>query len=135
MLEVEKGGRWREFFGEDEMFEGNRDAGFRVQPSVRNDGNEVVGWNRFEHWNGDCDIMFHLCVLLPKDECVAEEDNFAIDILDEDGERFSTAMNLLVPTKVGDNGKVDAKKGACDGLDRGLQPEREFGMKSLTEEN
>ena len=124
VLEVEESGRWRELLGEYEMLEGNGDAGFRVQPSVRDDGNEVVGWNRLEHWNSDCDVMFHFGVLLPKNECITKENDFTIDIFDENGERFGASVNLLVPTEVRDNGKVDAKEGTCDGLDRGLQPEQ-----------
>jgi len=50
-------------------------------------------------------------------------ENFSIDILDEDSERFSAPMNLFVPTEVRDNAKVDAKEGACNRLDRSLQPE------------
>ena len=124
MLKVEESGRWRELLGEDEMLERNRDAGLRVQPSVGDDGNEIIGRNRFEHWNSDCDVVFHLGVLLSKNECIAEEDNLSIDILNENIERFGTPVNFLVPTEVRYNGDVNAKEGACDGLDRGLQPEQ-----------
>ena len=129
VLEVEESGRWRELFRKDEMFEGNRDASLRVQPSIRNDGDEVVRWNGFEHWNGDGDIVVHRGVLLPKDERITEEDDFAIDILDEDGERLSIAMNLIVPLEVGDNGEVDAEEGTCNRLNCGLQPEQETSLR------
>lgn len=85
-LEVEESGGWRELLGKDEMLERNGNAGLRVQPSVRDDGDEVVRWNRIEHWNGNCDVVFHFGVLLSKDERIAEEDDFTIDILDEDSE-------------------------------------------------
>ena len=129
VLEVEESGRWRELFGKDEMFERNRDASLRVQPSVRNDGDEVVRWNGFEHWNGDGDVVVRPGVLLPKDECIGKEDDFAIDILDEDGERLSIAMNLIVPFEVGGNGEVDAEEGTCDRLNCGLQPEQETSLR------
>jgi len=119
VLEVEEGGRWRELFGKDKMLERNRDAGLRVQPSVRDDGDEVVRRNGFKHWDGDGDVvlvMLHNGVLLPEDERIVEEDDLAIDILDEDGERLSITMNLLFPTEVWGNGEVDAKEGTCDGL-------------------
>ena len=86
VLEVEERGRWRELFWEDEMFEGNRNTGFRVQPSVGDNGDKVIGWNGLKHWNGDRDVVFRLCVLLSKEECIVEEDYFAIDVLDENGE-------------------------------------------------
>lgn len=124
VLEVEECSRWGELFWEDKMLEGNRDAGLRIQPSVRDDGNEVIRWNGFEHRNSDRDVVFHLCVLLSEDECIAEKYDLAIDILDEDSEGLSAPVNLFVPTEVRDNGKVNAKEGTCDGLNRGLQPER-----------
>ena len=130
VLEVEKSRRWGELFGKDEMLERNSDAGLRVQPSVRDDGDEVVRWNGFEHWNSDGDIVVRLGVLLPKDECIAEEDDFAIDILDEDSERLSIAMSFIVPAEVGDDGEVNAKEGTCNGLNCGLQPEQEISLRS-----
>ena len=86
MLEVEECSRGREFLWEYKMLEGNRNAGLGIQPPVRDDGDEVVGRNRLEHRNSDRDIVFHLRVLLPKNKGIAEEDNFTINILDEDGE-------------------------------------------------
>ena len=68
MLEVEERGRWRELLGEDEMLERNRDTSLRVEPSVGDDGDEVVRWNRVEHWNGDRDVMFQFGVFLSKDK-------------------------------------------------------------------
>ena len=120
VLEVEEGGWWRELLGEDEVLERNRDAGLRVQPSVGDNGDEVVRWNRVEHWNGDCDVVLHFGVLLSENEGIGEKDDFAIDILDEDCERLSTSMNLLVPTEVRDNGEVDAEEGTSNRLNRGL---------------
>lgn len=105
------------------MLEGNRDASLRVQPSVGDDGDEIIWRNGVKHWNGNCDVVFHLGVLLSKDERIVEKYDFAINILNEDGERLGTPMNLLIPTEVRDNGKIDTKEGTCDGLDRGLQPE------------
>ena len=128
MLEVEESGRWRELLGKDEMLERNRDASLRVQPSVGDDGDEVVRRNRFEHRNCDGNVVFHLDVLLSEDERIAEEDHLAVDILNEDCERLSVAMSFLVPTEVRDNGEVNAKEGTCNRLNRGLQPERETSL-------
>ena len=125
VLEVEEGGRWGELLGKDEMLERNRNASLRVQPSVGKDGDEVVRWNGVEHRNGDCNVVFHLGIFLSEDESIAKEDDFGIDILNEDSERLGTTMNLLIPTEVRDNGKVDAKEGTCDRLNRGLQPVKE----------
>ena len=60
--------------------------------------------------------MFHLGILLAKEERIAEEDDFTIDILDEDSERLSATVNPLVPTEVRDNSEVNAKEGTRDGL-------------------
>jgi len=124
MLEIKESGWRRELLGEDEVLERNRDASLRVQPSVREDGDEVVWRNGVEHRNGDCDVVFHIGVLLSKDERIAEENDFAIHILYEDCERLSTPMNPLVPLEVRDNGEVDAKEGTSDRLNGGLQPEQ-----------
>jgi len=51
-----------------------------------------------------------------------EENDFAINILDEDDEHFRSAMNLFVPLEVGYDGKVDTEKGTGDGLHLCLQP-------------
>ena len=60
--------------------------------------------------------MFYLSILLAKEERIAEEDDFTIDILDEDSERLSATVNPLVPTEVRDNSEVNAKEGTRDGL-------------------
>ena len=116
MLEIEESGRWGELLGEDEMFERNGDAGFRVQPSIGNDGDEVVRGNGVEHRDGNRDVVFHFGVFLPEDECVTEKNNFAIDIFYEDRERLSTAMDSLVPTEVRDDSEVDTKEGTGNRL-------------------
>ena len=78
--------------------------------------------------------MFRLGVLLPKDECITEEDDFAIDIFDEDGERLSITMSFIIPFEVGDDGEVDAKEGTCNGLNRSVQAERDV-VRVLAEKN
>ena len=108
------------------MLEGNRDASLGVQPSVGDDGDEVVRRDGFKHWNGDGDVVVRLDVLFPKDERIVEEDDFSIDILDEDGERLSIAMSFLVPTEVRGDGEIEAKEGARNRLNCGLQPGREL---------
>ena len=60
--------------------------------------------------------MFHLDVLLSEDERIIEENDFTIDILDEDSERLGAAMGFLVPTEVRDNDEVYAEEGTRDGL-------------------
>jgi len=50
-----------------------------------------------------------------------EENDFAINILNEDVERFRSAVNLFVPLKVGYDGKVDTEEGTGDGLHLCLQ--------------
>ena len=66
--------------------------------------------------------MLVLGVTLTEDEGVVEEDNFAIDILDDDPEGFRSTMNLLVPSEIGDDRQVDTEKRAGDRLDLCLQP-------------
>jgi len=63
-----------------------------------------------------------LCITLTEGERIMEENDFAINILDEDDERFCSAMNLFVPSEVRYNGKVDTEEGMGDGLHLCLQP-------------
>jgi len=60
--------------------------------------------------------------MLMEDERIVEENDFAINILDEDDERFRSAMNLFVPLEVGYDGKIDTEEGTDDGLHLCLQP-------------
>ena len=67
--------------------------------------------------------MLILGVSLTQNEGIVEEYDLAIDVLYVDPERFSTTVNLLVPSEVRRDGKVDAKKRACNGLNLRLQSE------------
>jgi len=64
-----------------------------------------------------------LCITLMEDERIVEENDFAINILDKDDERFCSAMNLFIPSEVRYNGKVDMEEGMDDGLHLCLQSE------------
>jgi len=50
-----------------------------------------------------------------------EENDFAINILDEDDECFCSTMNLFVPSEVGYDRKVDMEESTGDGLHLCLQ--------------
>ena len=60
---------------------------------------------------------------LVQNELVVEEDDLAVDVLNKDEERLRRAVVLLVPSEVRRDGKVDAKKRACNGLNLRLQSE------------
>ena len=66
--------------------------------------------------------MLILCIMLMEDERIVEENDFAINILDEDDEHFRSAVNLFIPSEVGYDGKVDTEEGTGDGLHLCLQP-------------
>jgi len=66
--------------------------------------------------------MLILCITLTEDERIVEENDFAINILNEDDERFRSAMNLFVLSEVRYDGKVDMEEGTGDGLHLCLQP-------------
>jgi hypothetical protein len=127
-LEVEKGGRGRELLREDKMLEGNGEPRLGVEPSVRDKGDVVVGWDGFEHGDSDRDIMFVLGVSLAELEGIMEEDDLAVDVFNEDVERLGTTVDLGIPLEVGDDGEVDAKEGAGDGLYLSLQLKLGEGM-------
>ena len=83
------------------MLEGYGQPRLGVQPAIRYDGDVVVGRDRLEHGNGKGDVVLVLCVSLPKDEGVVEEDDLAVDVLDQDPERLSCSVDLFVPSEVG----------------------------------
>jgi hypothetical protein len=124
-LEVKESGRRRELLGEDKVLEGEGKAGFGVHPAVRDDGDEVVGRERVEHGDGEGDVVILLGIALTEHELVVEEDDFAVDVLNDDPERFRATVHLLVPLEVGGDGELDAEEGAGDGLDVSLK--LEFG--------
>ena len=98
-----------------------------MEPAVRDDSDEVVGRKRVEH--RDCeahvrvlrDPVLWLRVPLSQEELVvavvtegqlpilrrregeasAQENNLAVDVLDEDPERLDLAVYLLVPREIG----------------------------------
>lgn len=121
-LKVKKRCGFGEWPWKDEMLEGDGEADFRVQPTVRDDGDVVVGWNGLENGDSDSDIVLVLCVSLPQDKVVVEEYDLAINILNKDDEGFSGAMNLFVPPEVRHDGKIDAEERTGDRLDLSLQP-------------
>ena len=66
--------------------------------------------------------MLILCITLMEDERIVEENDFAINILDEDDECFRSTVNLFIPSEVGYDGKVNTEEGMGDGLHLCLQP-------------
>jgi len=59
--------------------------------------------------------------MLMEDERIVEENDFAINILDEDDECFRSAVNLFIPSEVRYDGKVNTEEGTGDGLHLCLQ--------------
>ena len=70
------------------MLEGDRQASLAVEPAVRNDGDVVVRGNWLEHGHGKCHIVLVFGISLAKDKCVVEQDDLAVDVLNEDPESF-----------------------------------------------
>ena len=91
-LRVEELGRGRKFGGTNEVLEGNREAGFRAQPTLRDYRDIAVRRHGFKHGNSESQIVIVLIfrVSLSEDESVVEEDDFTVDI-------FDTMMNCSAP--------------------------------------
>ena len=68
--------------------------------------------------------MFFLSIPLAKHESVIKEDNLSIDVFNNYYKCFGCAVKLLIPAKIGDNGKVDTKEGSSNGLDLSLQSDK-----------
>lgn len=100
-LEVEERSRSWEFIRQDKVFEGDGQPCFSMQPPIRNHGDVVVGRNGFEHGDGESDVMFVGGVALAEHEHVVEEDDFAVDIFDENMEGFGASVNFGVPLEIG----------------------------------
>jgi hypothetical protein len=71
-----------------------------MQPTIRNNRDEIVRRNWFKHGNRDCNIVFILGIPLTEDECILEENNLSIDVLNKNSERLCATMNFLVPSEV-----------------------------------
>ena len=78
-----------------------------MQPTIRDDRDVVVQRNGFEHGHRQCNVMFVLGVLLTQNKVVVEQDDFAVDVFDEDEKIFCHAVDLLVPPEVRNDGKID----------------------------
>ena len=92
------------------MFEGDREASLGMQPAVCDDGNVVIGRDGLGHGNGDGYIVLLLCISLTENKGIAEEDNFAVDVFNQDDERFCRSVDLLVPTEIWDDRQIDSQK-------------------------
>ena len=103
------------------MLERDRETCLRMQPTVRDDGDIVIRRNGLKHGHRQCNVVLILGVSLTQNEVVMEQDNLAVDVFDEDEEVFCRAVDLLVPPEVRNNGKIDAKQRAGDGLNLRLQ--------------
>jgi len=103
------------------MLERDWETCLRMQPTVRDDGDIVVWRNWLEHGHRQCNIMLVLGVSLTQNEVVMEKDDFAVDVFDEDKEVFCRAVDLLVPSEVRNDRKIDTKQRSGDGLDLRLQ--------------
>ena len=64
--------------------------------------------------------MFIFGISLPQNELVVEQDNLAVDVLDDDPERLGTTVDLLVPLEVGGYREFYAGWRSYNGLNSGL---------------
>ena len=118
-MKVEKGGGSGELLGEDEVLERDGKAGLGVEPAVGYNGDVVVGWDGLEHGDSERETVFVLAISLTKGESVMEENNFTVDILNSDPERFHIAVDLGIPLEVGHDSHVDTQERPSDRLDVG----------------
>lgn len=95
-----------------------------MEPPVRDEGYVVVWWDgRIEH--GDCEgdgvfgVGFVLGVALEEEERVVVEDDFAVDVFDDDPKGFGASVDFFVPAEIGGDGEFDAEERAGDGLNLG----------------
>ena len=89
------------------MLERDRETCLCMQPTIRDDGDVVVRRNGFEHGHRQCNVMFVLGVSLTQNKVVVEQDDFAVDVFDEDEKIFCRAVDLLIPPEVRNDGKID----------------------------
>ena len=108
-MEIEEGSRWWEFLWKNEMLERDGKPCFRLEPTIRYYRDIIVGRYRFEHGDGKCQVVFVLCVALTENECIVEQDYFAIDVFDNNPERLRSSMDLLVPLEIRDDSEIDSK--------------------------
>jgi hypothetical protein len=66
--------------------------------------------------------MLVLSVALSENEDIMEQDDLAVDVLDENMERFGTSVDFCVPLEIGDDRKVDSEERTRDGLNLSLKP-------------
>lgn len=77
-----------------------------MEPAFGDDRNVVVRRDGFEHRNSESDVVLNFCVSLAEDEGVGVQDNFTINIFDQDDEALCATVDLLVPTEVRGDRKI-----------------------------
>lgn len=62
-----------------------------------------------------------LCIPLAKSEGIVKENDLFVDVFDHDEEGLRVTVNLLVPSEIGSDEKINAEERASDRLDLGLK--------------
>jgi hypothetical protein len=91
------------------VLERDWEAALRVKPSIGNDGDVVVGRDRLVHWNSESNGVLILCVALAQNELIMEEDDFAIDVFNQDPKDLRFPVEIIFPSEVGRNREINSK--------------------------
>lgn len=78
-----------------------------MQPAIGDNGDIVIGGDGLEHGNSESDVVLIFRISLSKDEGVVEENNLPVDIFYYDQEGFGRAVDLFVPSEIGNDGKIN----------------------------
>ena len=99
------------------MSKGNRQNCFRADPTIRNDTNEILGWQRLENWHKHFQSVFLLGEFLLQQKVFVMQNYFRIDIFNKNPKGFRMAMHFFIPLEIGCDGQFDTQSRPGHGLD------------------
>mmetsp|Transcript_75394 Transcript_75394/g.157135 ORF Transcript_75394/g.157135 Transcript_75394/m.157135 type:complete len:1109 (+) Transcript_75394:119-3445(+) len=120
-LQVEQFGVRRVLLGQDEMSEGDRQQSLRVDPSVGDDADEVLGRQGLGDGHGEVEGVLLFRPTLLEHEHFLVKNLLAVHILDENPEGFRSAVDLLIPLEIGGDCELDHQARPRDGLNVGAE--------------
>ena len=89
---------------------------FGSNPSIRDNPNEILGWQWFENGYEHFDDVFFFGKFLFQQKVFVVQNNFRVHVFHENPKGFGMAMDFFIPLKIWSNGQFDAQSGSCDGL-------------------
>mmetsp|Transcript_43379 Transcript_43379/g.114245 ORF Transcript_43379/g.114245 Transcript_43379/m.114245 type:complete len:464 (+) Transcript_43379:1581-2972(+) len=115
-LQVEQLGVRRILLGQNKMTEGDGQRSLRIDPTIRDDSNEVLWWQWLRDRHREVQRLLLLCLAFLQHEHLVVQDLLAVDVLYKDPEGFRVPVDAGIPLEIWSNGQLHHQTRSCDRL-------------------